>query len=119
MAPITKIYASLAAEFRVFGARKLVRALAIIGFCNGIPICGLILFTEWRGLNLGGNTSTPIMLILFPTIMQIWEFEGGKASEVALLLICSAANGCFYGVVGVLIMNVTRYLRGRMIGNNA
>lgn len=80
---------------------KLIRAFLIVGFCNGIFVSGLILFAEWRGFNAAGHVSQAILLTLFPAIMQMWEFEGGKASELAMLLICSTLNGCLYGLIGL------------------
>jgi hypothetical protein len=81
---------------------KLVRAFAIVGFCNGILVSALILLSEWRRFNLGGRASIVILLTLFPAVIQLWEFEGGKLYEIVILFVYSMVNGCLYGIIGLL-----------------
>ena len=82
---------------------KLFRAFAIVGFCNGVLISGMILYSEWRELHPTRLGWLVIGLILFPAGTQLWEFEGGKASEVANLFLYSIVNGCLYGIAALLV----------------
>ena len=90
---------------------KLFRTFAIVGFCNGVLVSGLILYSEWREIRPSAHGWVVIGLILFPAGSQLWEFEGSKAWEVANLFLYSIVNGCLYGIAALLVASVAQVWR--------
>lgn len=80
----------------------LVRAFALAGFCVGVLISGLFIYMDWRGKE-AGPVLVGILQLLFPTTAWVVDYEGGKVGAYFLLFVSSIANGCWYGLIGLLV----------------
>jgi hypothetical protein len=91
------------------GKRKMIRVtalvvvFAIIGFSFGVLTSGLLYFMRSRGHDPGPILNAILLQGFFPTFTPMVDYEGGMAGAYVLLFVLSLANGCWYGLIGLLV----------------
>jgi hypothetical protein len=89
---------------------RLGKIFAAVGFCMGILISVYLLYLR---IDLGAPAGA-IAFILFPTVVALVDYSGGKILLACLLLGLSVVNGFLYAVVGLVVVHVVVTLRERL-----